>query len=623
MKKFYKNYLMIICLLTLSILSTKVNAQHFNFEGGNPSDPFWTLYIAEATLNSTDLEAGDEIAIFDGDLMVGAITLTQVCTPENQFDNVLLAFNTLASGNPGYTPGNPASFKCWDASLGIEISDFEISFDNPYGDAWTESVFPSNDGEYSIIHLDFEWIHTGNLAGIITDEINSQPIAGEFIEVSGDLSYSGTTNINGNYIIENIEAGIYYVSVNADGYFPKNINGIEILAGETITLDFVLEPITKTQSYNLVEGYQFISSRLIIENPDMQNILEGILDNLDFVRNSEGYMLRKIGPNWVNGIGNWVTPEGYLFKMNNADSFEITGEEIIEYTPIELTTGYQIISYLPSMPKDCEEVFIDILDNLDFVRNTAGYMLHKIGPNWINSIGDMQPGEGYLVKMFANDVLIYPAIFTTCGDSFTDTRDGQIYNTILIGSQCWITKNLNIGTMINGTEEMSNNGEIEKYCYDNNTSNCDEYGGLYQWNEMMQYTTAQGVQGVCPEGWHIPTDEEWKILEGTVDSQYSVGDPIWDNTGWRGFDAGFNLKSSSGWYNNGNGSNNFWFTILPSGYRIADGNFTSLSNSALFWTSSENNSSNSWFRQLDNGFDNMYRYLNNNGAGLSVRCLKD
>jgi hypothetical protein len=135
MKKHYKNYLKIICLVFLSILSTNVNAQHFNFEGGNPSAPFWTLYIAEATLSSVDLEAGDEIAIFDGDIMVGAITLAQVCTPENQFDNVLLAFNTLASGNPGYTPGNNVLFKCWDASLEIEIPDFEISFDNPYGDA--------------------------------------------------------------------------------------------------------------------------------------------------------------------------------------------------------------------------------------------------------------------------------------------------------------------------------------------------------------------------------------------------------------------------------------------------------------------------------------------------------
>ena len=523
MKKLYKNNLMIICLIVLSSLSTKVNAQHFNFEGGNPSEPFWTLYVAEATLSNVDLVAGDEIAIFDGEILVGAITLTQICTPENQFDNVLLAFNTLASGNSGYTPGNPALFKCWDASLGIEISDLEISFDDPYGDAWTQSIFPSDDGEYSIIHLDFEWIHTGNLTGTITDEINFQPIAGALVEVSGDLSYSGTANANGNYLIGDIEVGTYNVIASAEGYFYKTNYDVEILAGETTTLDFAMEPIIKTQTYNLVTGYHFVSSRLITENPDMQNILNGILDNLDFVRNSEGYMLRKIGPNWVNGIGNWITTEGYLFKMNNADSFEITGEEIYESTPIELSTGYQIISYLSPNPLDCEQVFSDILNNLGFVRNTAGNMLRKIGPNWINNIGDMQPDEGYLVKMLAADVLIYPAIFTTCGDPFTDPRDGQTYNSVQIGTQCWMAENLNIGEMINGSEEMTDNGVIEKYCYDNDPANCETYGGLYQWNEMMEYTTTPGVQGICPTDWHLPSDGEWTTLTDFLGGESVAG----------------------------------------------------------------------------------------------------
>ena len=85
--------------------------------------------------------------------------------------------------------------------------------------------------------------------------------------------------------------------------------------------------------------------------------------------------------------------------------------------------------------------------------------------------------------------------------------------------------------MIHGTMEQSNNGIIEKYCYNNEPDSCTKYGGLYQWNEMMQYTTQQGAQGICPPGWHLPTDEEWKVLEGAVDSQYGIGDPEWDNCG--------------------------------------------------------------------------------------------
>ena len=95
-----------------------------------------------------------------------------------------------------------------------------------------------------------------------------------------------------------------------------------------------------------------------------------------------------------------------------------------------------------------------------------------------------------------------------CGLPLSDSRDGQIYNTVQIGTQCWMAENMNIGTRINGSGDQTNNGTIEKYCYDDNEANCDTNGGLYQWNEMMQYTTMEGAQGICPAGWHIATDAE-------------------------------------------------------------------------------------------------------------------
>ena len=164
-----------------------------------------------------------------------------------------------------------------------------------------------------------------------------------------------------------------------------------------------------TQEYSFSLGYQIVSSYIIPESPSMLDLMANNLNsNLDFIRNTAGYMLRKIGPVWVNSIGDWVTTEGYLFKMNGQDNLTITGEIIDPQTPIGLLLGYQLISFLPENPVNTADAFAEVLDNLDFVRNTGGYMFRKIGPVWVNGIGDMQPCEGYLVKMTGGDQLIYP-----------------------------------------------------------------------------------------------------------------------------------------------------------------------------------------------------------------------
>ena len=212
----------------------------------------------------------------------------------------------------------------------------------------------------------------------------------------------------------------------------------------------------------------------------------------------------------------------------------------------------------------------------------------------------------------------------SCPGTPTVTYEGQVYNTIQIFSQCWLKENLNVGTMISGTQEMSNNSVIEKYCYNNEVDSCTKYGGLYQWDEMMQYTTTQGVQGICPPGWHLPTDEEWKILEGAVDSQYGIGGPEWDiEYSNRGFDAGTNLKSISGWYYGGNGTDRFGFSGLPGSYRYDGGGFFGSGDFGSWWTSSEFDSYAAWSRYLPRNGPEVGRYCDYKVSGISVRCLRD
>ncbi len=214
--------------------------------------------------------------------------------------------------------------------------------------------------------------------------------------------------------------------------------------------------------------------------------------------------------------------------------------------------------------------------------------------------------------------------FFTCGQVLTDSRDGQQYTTVKIGELCWMAKNMNIGQQINSSQQMTDNGIIEKYCYENDPANCNTFGGLYSWNEMMQYSTQQGSTGICPSGWRLPTDNEWKILEGIADSQYPIGDPIWDELSWRGSDVGGNLKQvgTTNWNAPNNGAtNSTGFTALPGGY-VSGNSFLSKGIMGWYWTSTQVSSSNAISRTLHSSLTTVLRAEYGKALATSVRCIQ-
>jgi uncharacterized protein (TIGR02145 family) len=229
------------------------------------------------------------------------------------------------------------------------------------------------------------------------------------------------------------------------------------------------------------------------------------------------------------------------------------------------------------------------------------------GADSIRSVGDS--GESGFETTRAVEVSLDAF---SCGNSIE--YEGEIYPTVLIEgegySQCWLKENLNVGNMISGVDDQGTDcNNIQKYCYNNAESNCDDYGGLYQWDQAMCGKTTEGAQGICPDGWHIPTDEEWKILEGMVDSTYEVGAGLWDNVDWRGNDAGTNLKTGD-------------FSALLAGYRRFGGLFRDGNLYSYFWSSSLD-ATNIWGRKLSSIEGRSYRYAYDNPSGFSVRCIKD
>jgi uncharacterized protein (TIGR02145 family) len=188
----------------------------------------------------------------------------------------------------------------------------------------------------------------------------------------------------------------------------------------------------------------------------------------------------------------------------------------------------------------------------------------------------------------------------------TDQRNGKVYNTVLIGDQCWLRENMDIGTKINDTQTQSDNGTIEKYCYGDNLANCNTYGGLYQWNEAMQYVNNAGAQGICPAGWHIPTMAEIQTLATTV-----AGDAN-------------SLKAFGQGSGEGAGTNTSGFSALLAGYRFYGGTFSSLGIEAYYWSSTEYDEQAS--SNLSLYYDDNLIYLGENDYkdyGFSIRCVKD
>ena len=203
---------------------------------------------------------------------------------------------------------------------------------------------------------------------------------------------------------------------------------------------------------------------------------------------------------------------------------------------------------------------------------------------------------------------------SSCGVCENFTYSSQTYAVVMIGEQCWMAENLNVGDYATSTDtgsahsDVSDNSQIEKYCYSNDTDNCGTDGGLYDWNEMMAYVTTEGAQGICPTGWHIPTDAEWYTLENGLATESCSA----SRTGWECAPAGANLKENG----------NTGFEALLAGYRRYHGHFYSRGSGADFWSSSESGGS-AWRRGLYSGDSAVGRLAYNKTNGFSVRCLKD
>ena len=226
-------------------------------------------------------------------------------------------------------------------------------------------------------------------------------------------------------------------------------------------------------------------------------------------------------------------------------------------------------------------------------------------------IKNVKPGEG---KRIIWDVLADG--ITLSGKYKAEVSIQRMASFVKIGSQVWATENLNVDCFRNGDpipqaktdEEWKRAGENQQpaWCYYNNDpKNGESYGKLYNWYAVNDR------RGLAPQGWHIPTDEEWTQLTTFLGGKEVAGAKMKSTNGWNEYEGKI-----------GNGTNTSGFSGLPGGYRFNNGTFKGIGYSGFWWSSTESSADYAWFRFLSYSDGLVFRN-DFSRQGLSVRCLRD
>ena len=359
--------------------------------------------------------------------------------------------------------------------------------------------------------------------------------------------------------------------------------------------------------------------------------------------------------------------DGFLIeRQSNGGTWTLVGEvaaNITQYTDTGLIYGanytYQIYafttsnqsSYVPSNEASTSiapptnltatvlndtDIFLTWVDNCSF---EDGFLIERQsnGGTW-TLVGEVAAnitqytdtgltyGANYFYRVYAFTTS-YQSEFSEIAELYLTLTDidGNAYQTIKIGNQWWMAENLkvthyrNAEAILNVTDDSEwSNLSTGAYCnYDNDVNNAATYGSLYNWHAVND------SRNIAPEGWHVPSDEEWKELEMHLGMSQSEA----DSTGWRGTNEGGKLKETGTehWNSSNIGATNeSGFTALPGGYRYIFGNFNnSIGDIAGFWSSTESSSGYVWNRYLMASSSGVSRNYSQEQHGFSVRCVRD
>lgn len=308
------------------------------------------------------------------------------------------------------------------------------------------------------------------------------------------------------------------------------------------------------------------------------------------------------------------------FMVNNSIKVQLGGEGIF-FVKLKTLNRSQVFKAIGT--PYFKKIDVTLIDQKNSIGMSKSQLIHQ-DDQFSFSIGDSICISVYKGTYFASPTNIIISEESKSFDFdlfevFTDSRDNRIYKMVIIGGQTWMAENLAYLPSISLYSQSSGSASYYVYGYEGSdvnaaklTANYKNYGVLYNWT---------ATQAACPAGWHVPTDEEWKIMEKFI----GLSETEADAEGWRGENEGTKLKAIDDLWSYGNSTNDYNFAGLPGGMRIMNGSyFNGIRQNGQWWTSSEKTSGYAYYRSLGAAYNTIFRMgMLDKRYGLSVRCVMD